>query len=88
MGDFTSLTAEDVERLQSLYQGRADHLADKDNEPAGPLPPEDDDVLGGGMSEWQGKGNGVMRCMRHCFCMLHALLLSSRWTAAVWLAVG
>jgi hypothetical protein len=52
MGDFTSLTAEDVERLQSLYQGRADHLADKDNDaPAGPLPPEDDDVLGGGMSE-------------------------------------
>jgi hypothetical protein len=53
MGDFSSLTAEDVERLQGLYQGRADHLAGRDDdEPAGPLP-EDDDVLGGGMSEYR-----------------------------------
>lgn len=51
--DFTSLTAEDVERLQGLYnQARGDALAERDNEPAEPLP-EDDDVLGGGMSEWR-----------------------------------
>ncbi|KAF6262534.1 hypothetical protein COO60DRAFT_1624938 [Scenedesmus sp. NREL 46B-D3] len=49
MGDLSSLTAEDVERLQSLYQGRAEHLADKDDEAAAPLP-EVDDVLGGGMT--------------------------------------
>ncbi|WIA09270.1 hypothetical protein OEZ85_008678 [Tetradesmus obliquus] len=48
--DFTSLTAEDVERLQGLYnQARGDALAERDNEPAEPLP-EDDDVLGGGMN--------------------------------------
>jgi hypothetical protein len=52
MGDFSSLTAEDVARLQSLYQGRADDLADRDDEPAEPLA-EGDDVLGGGMSEYK-----------------------------------